>query len=62
MTERDAVVLGRDLFAGQITVQVAGQRKRLAVDKPTAEQLGYDVILISKPQVDRLVGALTSVP
>ncbi|MFF3227196.1 hypothetical protein ACFYV7_30670 [Nocardia suismassiliense] len=35
---------------------------RLTVDKPTAEQLGYDAILVSTPQVDQLVDALASVP
>ncbi|MFI9406926.1 hypothetical protein [Nocardia sp. NPDC052316] len=35
---------------------------RLALDKATAEELGYDVILVSTPQVDQLVDALASVP
>lgn len=34
---------------------------RLTIDKPTAEQLGYDVILVSTPQVDQLVGSLAMV-
>ena len=34
---------------------------RLIVDKKTSEQLGYNIILISTPEVDRLVESLQPV-
>ncbi|CAM4320570.1 hypothetical protein NONI108955_20630 [Nocardia ninae] len=48
---------GTSLF---VSVRRSVPALRLAIDKPTAEQLGFDVILVSTPEVDRLVGSLTN--
>ncbi|MEV6557529.1 hypothetical protein AB0M22_17555 [Nocardia sp. NPDC051756] len=58
------VKIGRWGIGTRTSVFVSVRRSipalRLTLDKSAAEELGYDVILVSTPQVDRLVGSLTN--